>query len=227
MEKFLKEERQGWVLRTGAIPLRKAGLHKGWDWIHSVQEVETHGRCGQGKAADEKQEVWKQGHFAAWINKGLDVPCCRGWWWGGNTATDTNMGWGDAWFMMIPTVAITRLLLGSSWLVWSHSDGSWPTGTWKFKWRHTKMGRADWSCGCGLERGSLTSSWGPAVLPSPFWELSKPCLYSHSWKKMGLEIKINWCGNEMLESMLWASEETHIHIPEWENGSPREEGWNN
>lgn len=29
MEKFLKEERQGWVLRTGAIPLRKAGLHKG------------------------------------------------------------------------------------------------------------------------------------------------------------------------------------------------------
>lgn len=33
---------------------------------------------------------------------------------GGNTATDTNMGWGDAWFMMIPTVAITRLLLGSS-----------------------------------------------------------------------------------------------------------------
>ena len=84
------------------------------------------------------------------------------------------------------------------------------------------MGDSDCSCGCGLEWGCMTSS---EVLLT-FRELSKPQAYSHSWLKLGhLYLKTKWLKNECEKAGCRRikdvqRDETHIHIPERENGSP-------
>lgn len=82
------------------------------------------------------------------------------------------------------------------------------------------MGGIDRSCGCGLDRGSMTSSWGPSHFP---WAVQTTC--SHSWLKLGSFINQDklmwkWVLGSRLQASDFQGDETHIHIPEWENTSP-------